>query len=419
MKKWLKLDNAAKIFPSVSTKYRTNLYRITFSLTESVDPIILQEALNDTIKRFKTFKLKLKYGLFWNYFEENKLNPLVCEENSYLLKPFDTYESRGYLFRITYFENKIGIEMFHSITDGFGATQFLKAVCYDYLVLKGYTINHEGKILLDLENSYQESEDSFQKLYDHNTKTDRSEKSGCHIVGTTYSDNYIGVITGIVKRAELKNLCNKYNCSYTELITGVINYIASRNTHMIKGIKKPFQVFVPVDLRKKCPSKSLRNFSMVVRTSIDLKKEYELDDYIRMCKEELEDKLKNENLLPRVAGNVKMEKIFALRIVPLFLKKIAFKIGYHRLSTKANSFCFSNLGDIDIPFDMQKYITKITFINGASKAAPINLGMIYYKDLVYMTFSSSIIERDFQREFFRKLTSLGLDVTIENNDLEE
>ena len=72
MKKWLKLDNAAKIFPSVSTKYRTNLYRITFSLTESVDPIILQEALNDTIKRFKTFKLKLKYGLFWNYFEENK-----------------------------------------------------------------------------------------------------------------------------------------------------------------------------------------------------------------------------------------------------------------------------------------------------------------------------------------------------------
>ena len=68
---------------------------------------------------------------------------------------------------------------------------------------------------------------------------------------------------------------------------------------------------------------------------------------------------------------------------------------------------------------MQKYITKISFINGASKAAPINLGMIYYKDLVYMTFSSSIIERDFQREFFRKLTSLGLDVTIENNDLEE
>lgn len=419
MKKWLKLDNAAKIFPSVSTKYRTNLYRITFSLTEQVDPVILQEALLDTIKRFKTFKLKLKEGLFWNYFEENKLNPLVCEENPYLLKPFDTYESRGYLFRITYYENKIGIEMFHAITDGFGATQFLKALCYDYLNLKGYNIDSENKILLGLENSYEESVDSFQKIYANSVKTDRSENKGCHIKGQSYSENYIGVITGIVKRSELKSLASKYNCSYTELITGILNYVASKNMQMIDNINNPFQVFVPVDLRKKCPSKSLRNFSMVVRTSIVLKNEYTLEDYIKMSKEELEDKLKDENLLPRVAGNVKMEKLFVLRIVPLFLKKIAFKLGYHRLSTKANSFCFSNLGDIDIPMDMQKYITKVTFINGASKAAPINLGVIYYKDLVYMTFSSSIIEREFQRTFFRLLSSLGLDITIENNDLEE
>lgn len=419
MKKWLKLDNAAKIFPSVSTKYRTNLYRITFSLTEQVDPVILQEALLDTIKRFKTFKLKLKEGLFWNYFEENKLNPLVCEENPYLLKPFDTYESRGYLFRITYYENKIGIEMFHAITDGFGATQFLKALCYDYLNLKGYNIDSENKILLGLENSYEESVDSFQKIYANSVKTDRSENKGCHIKGQSYSENYIGVITGIVKRSELKSLASKYNCSYTELITGILNYVASKNMQMIDNINNPFQVFVPVDLRKKCPSKSLRNFSMVVRTSIVLNNEYTLEDYIKMSKEELEDKLKDENLLPRVAGNVKMEKLFVLRIVPLFLKKIAFKLGYHRLSTKANSFCFSNLGDIDIPMDMQKYITKVTFINGASKAAPINLGVIYYKDLVYMTFSSSIIEREFQRTFFRLLSSLGLDITIENNDLEE
>lgn len=419
MKKWLKLDNAAKIFPSVSTKYRTNLYRITFSLTEQVDPVILQEALLDTIKRFKTFKLKLKEGLFWNYFEENKLNPLVCEENPYLLKPFDTYESRGYLFRITYYENKIGIEMFHAITDGFGATQFLKALCYDYLNLKGYNIDSENKILLGLENSYEESVDSFQKIYANSIKTDRSENKGCHIKGQSYSENYIGVITGIVKRSELKSLASKYNCSYTELITGILNYVASKNMQMIDNINNPFQVFVPVDLRKRCPSKSLRNFSMVVRTSIVLNNEYTLEDYIKMSKEELEDKLKDENLLPRVAGNVKMEKLFVLRIVPLFLKKIAFKLGYHRLSTKANSFCFSNLGDIDIPMDMQKYITKVTFINGASKAAPINLGVIYYKDLVYMTFSSSIIEREFQRTFFRLLSSLGLDITIENNDLEE
>ncbi len=419
MKSWIKLDNAAKIFPTVSTKYRTNLFRITFSLNEKIDPILLQEALNETIKRFKTFKLKLKEGLFWYYFEENKLNPLVCEEDSYLLKPFDTYDSRGYLFRITYFQNKIGIEMFHAITDGYGATQFLKAICYEYLILCGYEINDEGKILLEQENSYEEAVDSFQKLYGKTVKTDRTEKSACHIQGTSYTDNYIGVITGIVKRAELKELASKYNCSYTEFLTGVINYTASLNMGMIKKTNKPFQVFVPVDLRRKKPSKSLRNFSMVVKTSIVLKEEYSLEDYIKLSQEQLREMQKDENLFPRVAGNVKMEKILILRIVPLVLKKFALKLGYHRLSTKANSFCFSNLGDIDLPLDMQKYITKVTFINGASKSAPINLGMVYYKDNVYMTFSSSIIEREFLRTFFRTLSSLGLNITLENNDLEE
>ena len=155
MKSWIKLDNAAKIFPSTSSKSRTNLFRICFSLNEEVDPRLLQETLNEVIKRFKMFKQKLKTGLFWNYLEENKLYPIVVEESAYLLEPFDKFESRGYLFRITYYKNKIGIEMFHALTDGYGAMQFLKAIVYDYLVLKGYKINDEGKILFDLESTYE------------------------------------------------------------------------------------------------------------------------------------------------------------------------------------------------------------------------------------------------------------------------
>ena len=68
---------------------------------------------------------------------------------------------------------------------------------------------------------------------------------------------------------------------------------------------------------------------------------------------------------------------------------------------------------------MKKYVTKVTFSNGVSKEAPINMGVTYYDDKIYMTFSSSILERDFQRTFFRVLSDLGLDITLENNDLEE
>jgi len=419
MKSWIKLDNAAKIFPSTSSKSRTNLFRICFSLNEEVDPTLLQETLNEVIKRFKMFKQKLKSGLFWNYFEENKLYPLVVEESAYLLEPFDKYASRGYLFRITYYKNKIGIEMFHALTDGYGAMQFLKAIVYDYLVLKGNKINDEGKILFDLESTYEEKEDSFQKIYKKQKKTDMSEVKGAHIKGTKYSDNYIGVITGIIPKDNFKEVLKKYDCSYTQLLCGVVNYCASKHEYMLDNKKRPFQVFVPVDLRRKYTSKTLRNFSMVVKTSIKLSKSYSLEDYIKMCKEQLIENLKDENLLPRVAGNVKMEKMFILRIVPLFIKQIAFKIGYNRMSTKAISFCISNLGEVDFPEDMKKYVKKVTFANGTSNEAPINLGVTYYNNNIYLTLSCSIIERDIQREFFRVLSSLGLDISIENNDLEE
>ena len=64
MKTWVKLDNAAKIFPVVSNKHRTNLFSIAFSLTELVDPVCLQEALQITIMRFPSFKMRLRSGIF-------------------------------------------------------------------------------------------------------------------------------------------------------------------------------------------------------------------------------------------------------------------------------------------------------------------------------------------------------------------
>ena len=71
-----------------------------------------------------------------------------------------------------------------------------------------------------------------------------------------------------------------------------------------------------------------------------------------------------------------------------------------------------------MPTQMQKYVKKIIFSNGAMKETPINMGVTYYNDSIFMTFTSSILERDFQKVFFRELVNLGLDVTLENNDLE-
>ena len=76
---WLKLDNAATIYPSTLTRKYASMFRMTITLNEKIDKDILEESLKNVIKRFPTFRYKLKTGLFWCYFKHIKGIPYIQE----------------------------------------------------------------------------------------------------------------------------------------------------------------------------------------------------------------------------------------------------------------------------------------------------------------------------------------------------
>ena len=79
--KWDKLDNTANLFPVIAEKM-TNTYRISVVLTEEIQPELLQEALDMVTPKIPGFNLRLRSGIFWYYFEENrKKAPRVREEH--------------------------------------------------------------------------------------------------------------------------------------------------------------------------------------------------------------------------------------------------------------------------------------------------------------------------------------------------
>ena len=49
---WDKLDNTANLFPVIATEDMTNVYRISVTLTEAIDRVLLQEALNRILPQF-------------------------------------------------------------------------------------------------------------------------------------------------------------------------------------------------------------------------------------------------------------------------------------------------------------------------------------------------------------------------------
>lgn len=45
---WYTLDNSAKIYPAVMSRRWAAVFRVSITLTEPIDPAILQNALEDT-----------------------------------------------------------------------------------------------------------------------------------------------------------------------------------------------------------------------------------------------------------------------------------------------------------------------------------------------------------------------------------
>ena len=58
--RWMRLDNAALIFPAALRRHWSNAYRISFSFTDPVDPALLQRALDAVAPRFPSVIVRLR-----------------------------------------------------------------------------------------------------------------------------------------------------------------------------------------------------------------------------------------------------------------------------------------------------------------------------------------------------------------------
>lgn len=133
-KAWRKLDNTALLFLADNGSRDTKVFRFYCELNEDVVPDKLQQALDRTIERYPLFQSHLRRGLFWYYFEESEQKPEVTEEYKDPCAPIYVRDKKQLLFEVTYYKNRINFEVFHALTDGTGATEFLRELVKQYLL---------------------------------------------------------------------------------------------------------------------------------------------------------------------------------------------------------------------------------------------------------------------------------------------
>jgi len=178
---------------------------------------------------------------------------------------------------------------------------------------------------------------------------------------------------------------------------------------------KNIKLLIPVNLRKWYPSETLRNFAMFVRLKHDFEEEITFEDCIEVCKQQMKDGLTKEKLDAQIWSNVKTEKNPFLKIVPLALKDFVMNIAYGKVGDNLHTANLSNLGIIDLPDSMKKYVKDFMFAIGTSYSTKTHLGVLSYNNRLSLTFTREMVENQLEKLFFRTLTSKGIKVEVSSN----
>lgn len=413
--RWERLDNTAHLFPVIAGESMSNVYRISVTLSELIQPELLQEALDIVLPKFDGFNLRLRQGVFWYYFEENgKPAPRVREEQNFPCRYIHQNKNHSYLFRVTYYKYRINLEVFHVLTDGMGGINFLKELTYQYLRLAHPELVDRIGDSLSSDTSLNR-EDSFLKNYKKSSEKSYHTKKAFLIKGEHLPAGEFGVMHGYMPIPELKKVCHAYGVSINEYLVSV--YIWSVYTECLHGMPsdKPIRVAVPVNLRPFFDSITTKNFFAMVSAEFHPTKDiYTFEEVLKIVSESLRSQINKEHLEKIFSYNVSNEKMLVARAVPLFFKNLAMRYVYSA-SALANTATVTNIGNIQVAEEYQPYIEQFHAFLAMSKGQHLKGTICSYGDTLVFTFSYDLIDPSVQRGFFRKVSADGINLEVESN----
>lgn len=418
--RWMRLDNAAKIYPAALRNNWSNVYRLSATLTEEVDRSVLQSALDVTARRFPSIATRLRKGLFWYYLQELEHAPTISEESSYPLTHMRRQDLRKCAFRVIAYKNRIAVEFFHSLTDGTGALIFLKTLVAEYLQQRyGISIVAEKGVLGRLEEpSDAELEDSFQK-YSGDVAASRKENNAWHLRGTPEPGGFLNLTCFTLSTQAVLEKAHEYGVSLTVFL-GAVMMMALQNLQAEKQPnirrRKHIKVLLPVNLRNLFPSRTLRNFALYVTPEIDPRLgHYEFHEICSAIRHKMGLEVGPKQMSAKIATNVDSERLLVVKLMPLFIKNIIMKAIFDSVGEIKSCLSLSNLGNIQLPDAMLPYVQRMDFILGPQASKPHNCGVLSYNGTLYINFIRNIREPELEDHFFRVLRDMGLQVEVQSN----
>jgi hypothetical protein len=330
------------------------------------------------------------------------------------------------MIRVCVKGGRITGEFHHVLTDGTGAMAFMKALVVEYLRNIGIGPELGQDTLGDIKRPGQsvdpeEEEDAYQRYFKPQASLpDKSQKSFL-IPGLRFESGAYRQTVGMVDVSQILGLAKAKKVSVTE-------YLASVHLFTLQGLyeslspakrrsARPYlSIQIPINLRSICPSKTLRNFFLFAAPSIDLRLgHWSFDEILYRVHHQLRLGMGEKELLRQLKRNVGGERNPLGRPVLLPIKTLVLRIINQLIGISAYSGSISNLGIVDLPLPFAAEVRRFGFLPARSKTTGANVGVMTWKDELYIFIGSMVARTEFERVFFQTLVSHGCRVTVESN----
>ena len=410
--KWRKLDNAALAFPLVTGKNDTRVFRFYCQLKETVDGEVLQQALDQTMEKYPLFQAVLRKGLFWFYLERRDIHATVKQEKRPPCSSLYIPDKKSLLFQVSYHNNRMNFEVFHGLTDGTGAMNFLEELVQNYLILAHPEtelprVEHEEEI-----TPGDQEEDSFSQYYSSEIPRNKEKKpAAVKLKGEKLVHSDMDITEVILNVKETLAKARSYGVSITILLTAML--LCSIQEEIPRNRqKKPVTLMIPVNLRNYFPSQSMGNFFGWIEVGYVFEENTSLEEVLFSVKQQFQEQLQKDKIAMNMNGYVRIEKNPFVRAVPLEIKKFFLMAGAN-LGSRSITAVYSNIGIIRLPEEYKEYIERFGIFASTDS---LQLCSCSYGNQLVLGFTSKIPDDSIQRNFMKMLKKEEISYKEEKNE---
>lgn len=405
---WYRVDNVAKVFLASCGKRDSRTFRVSCTLKEDIDEKILNEAVSEAIAERPSLQVTIQRGFFWHYMESTDTPLKASIEDDRPCPPLYNEDDYNQLhLKVSYFNNRINLEVFHAIADGNGAIDFLNLIVNHYLRRK-YPQQLANLSMTSGASDKDLSEDSFKQFYSKikNSKKNK-ERNSYKISGIKHPYKQLRFFEVHMPADALLAKARELNVTLTSYLSSRFMLSVYKDMPALKR-NKPITISMPVDLRKFYPSNTLRNFFNSVNVSHVVKKDETLESVARTFNSKLKELLTPESIAERMDGYEQMERGFAVRLVPLFIKNPVVNAVTRHKARKVTAVV-SNLGIMKVPEEASDYIESYVAYCSTNS---IFITFCTYNNELVMGISSAYRNTSILKDFVSGFAKEDIPVTV-------